>query len=64
VRGALGRIHQQGAHMFGDFESRAQPGAVWEHSPFKRRAASMVGSGRDPEAARKRRSCERCSSFR
>ena len=28
------------------------------------RAASMVGSSRDPEAARKRRGCERCSSFR
>jgi hypothetical protein len=28
------------------------------------RAASMVGSGRDPEAARKRRGYERCSSFR
>jgi hypothetical protein len=36
--------------MFGDFSST--------------RAASRVGSGRDPEAARKRRGCERCSSFR
>src|SRR5664279_2391829 len=28
------------------------------------RAASRVGSSRDPEAARKTRGCERCSSFR